>query len=465
MGIKMKRIQKIKKYYKPFILGLCALLTGCGTIGIAREATFESSFENEEPQPAPDIYTSVATGVIRAVNQEEEQLSLYLVDRKEERSFQYDGATVVQDEYGAGLSMVQLQPGEIANITYNSELEKLGSVTLSPEVWKQESTAKYNLNLGGGNAQVGSNTYHIAEDIQVFSQEKQIGTDQILKDDVLSFRGVGHEIFSIIVEKGHGYLDLIHDEAVIGGWIEVGQTLIQQITAEMFLTVPEGSYTVRITTNGIEETRDITIERNKETQLDLGNIEVKAPENGQVTFRITPADAAVYVDHSQVDTSYDIRFPLGLHHIKVSAEGYDTVSEYFNVEGELTTVNIRLEESEESTVSGNGTSTQGHTITIAGPAGAEVYQDNLYMGIAPVTYTKTTGSHTITLRKAGYLTKSYQIEVEDDGRDVTYAFPDLEKDEGGSSTVSGNKAEDPDTTVSGNKATVSGNQATVSGNN
>lgn len=324
---------------------------------------------------------------------------------------------------------------------------------------------KYNLNLGGGNAEVGSNTYHIAEGIQIFSQEKQIDADQILKDDVLSFRGMGHEIFSIIVEKGHGYLDLIHDEAVIGGWIEVGQTLIQQITEEMFLTVPEGSYQVRITANGIEETRDVIIERNKETRLSLEDIEVKAPENGQVTFRITPVDAAVYVDNSQIDTAYDIRLPLGIHHIRVSAEGYDTLSEYFNVEGELTTVSIMLEEADETTVSGNSTNSQAHTITIAAPAGAEVYQDNLYMGIAPVTYSKTTGSHTITLRKAGYLTKSYNIEVADDDRDLTYSFPDLEIDSGGSSTVSGNQAGGSTATVSGNQATVSGNQATVSGNN
>lgn len=461
----MKKIQKIKKYYKPFVLGLCLLLTGCGTIGIARESTFESSLENTEPQPTPDIYSSAAVGVIRSVNQEEAQLNLYLVDRKEERSFQYDGTTVVQDEYGAALSMAQLQAGEIAGITYNSELEKLGSVILSSEVWKQESMVKYNLNLGGGNAEVGGNTYHIAEDIQIFSQEKQIDADQILKDDVLSFRGMGHEIFSIIVEKGHGYLDLIHDEAVIGGWIEVGQTLIQQITEEMFLTVPEGSYQVRITANGIEETRDVIIERNKETRLSLEDIEVKAPENGQVTFRITPVDAAVYVDNSQIDTAYDIRLPLGIHHIRVSAEGYDTLSEYFNVEGELTTVSIMLEEADETTVSGNSTNSQAHTITIAAPAGAEVYQDNLYMGIAPVTYSKTTGSHTITLRKAGYLTKSYNIEVADDDRDLTYSFPDLEIDSGGSSTVSGNQAGGSTATVSGNQATVSGNQATVSGNN
>lgn len=73
------------------------------------------------------------------------------------------------------------------------------------------------------------------------------------------------------------------------------------------------------------------------------------------------------------------------------------------------------------------------------------------MGIAPVTYTKSAGSHTITLRKQGYITKSYNIEVPDDGKDVTYAFPELEPEN--QNTVSGN-------TVSGNSV----NNNTVSGN-
>lgn len=68
------------------------------------------------------------------------------------------------------------------------------------------------------------------------------------------------------------------------------------------------------------------------------------------------------------------------------------------------------------------------------------------MGIAPVTYTKSAGSHTITLRKQGYITKSYNIEVPDDGKDVTYAFPELEPEN--ENTVSGNSV---------NKNTVSGN--------
>ena len=80
------------------------------------------------------------------------------------------------------------------------------------------------------------------------------------------------------------------------------------------------------------------------------------------------------------------------------------------------------------------------------------------MGIAPVTYDKTAGDHTITLRREGYVTRSHDIVVTDDGRDVTYAFPDLEP-ENGNGTVSGNS-------INGNSANDRNrSQNQTSGNN
>ena len=54
-----------------------------------------------------------------------------------------------------------------------------------------------------------------------------------------------------------------------------------------------------------------------------------------------------------------------------------------------------------------------------------MYLDNVYKGLAPCTFTKVIGSQTITLRKEGYNTKSYSVDVLDDDQDVKYSFSDL----------------------------------------
>ncbi len=445
---------KKNKLFHLSISAVCAyslLLTGCSSIGLAQEATFESAYENKEEEEPVDIYLSHATVVIEAVHSEEQLIDVYMPDRSESRAFAYTDATLIQDQYGSGMSAAQLCSGDLAEIKYNDELEKVGSVTLSADAWSHRSVSKYQFDLGNGSAMIGDEAYSMDSNVKAFSEGELIDISQIIHQDVLTFRGKGSSIMSIVVDQGHGYLKLENDDAVVGGWIEVGQTLISQIAPDMLFVVPEGNYMVRFSGTGIEEFREVSIERNKETLLDLGDIEIPQPEKGLVTIEVTPESAQVFVDENKVETTYPIRLPIGLHQITGKASGYDTVTEYFQVDGENITVKLVLEEKKE--VSGNSLSNKEETanITISAPVDAEVYQDNLYMGIAPVTYTKSAGSHTITLRKQGYITKSYNIEVPDDGKDVTYAFPELEPEN--QNTVSGN-------TVSGNSV----NNNTVSGN-
>ena len=59
------------------------------------------------------------------------------------------------------------------------------------------------------------------------------------------------------------------------------------------------------------------------------------------------------------------------------------------------------------------------------PENVEVYLDGNYVGISPCSFKKTSGSHVITLRKSGYETRSYTVQVDDEQKDVSYSFVDL----------------------------------------
>lgn len=462
----MTKKDKVQRIIKSVLCGLCLILTGCSAASMAQESTFESNYENGAEEEEVDIYTSAASVIIQSVDEENQTINMFFVDRNESRDLSYNGVTMVWDKYGSGMTVGQLAPGDIADITYNSELERVGSVTLSPDSWSSEGVVKYNLDAGNGNATIGKETYNIDSKVLVFSDGQPIDVSEIIYQDVLTFHGKGHTIMSIIVEKGHGYLELENDEAVLGGWIEVGQTAISQILPDMLITVPEGSYDIRITGTGIDESREVVINRNEETLLNLEDIKVQEAQTGLVSFDITPEKATVYVDEVKVNTAYSVKLPVGLHLVTAAASGYDSFSQYFEIEAGTNTVRMELKEASEVTVSGNEITSgkEDSKITIKSPEGVEVYQDNLYMGIAPVTYTKTAGEHTITLRKSGYITRSHTIVVADDDNDVTYSFPDLDP-ENRQSTVSGNNVTANDKkTVSGNSIddTVSGNS--VSGN-
>lgn len=454
----MKKKENIQRITQLALCGLCLVLTGCGAASLAQESTFESAYENGAEEEPVNIYTSSASVIVASIHEDAQSLSLFGIEGKEAMDLSYDGTTIIQDKYGSPMSIAQLKEGDIAEITYSKELGRLGAVTLSGDAWRYEGIAKYSFNQGNGSVTIGDESYGMESDVFTFSAGRPIDVSQIIHQDILTFNGKGNKVMSITVEQGHGYLELINDEALLGGWIEIGQTLISQIAPDMLLTIPEGSYTVRLSSEEIDETRDVTIERDKITSLDLGDIEIPAPESGVVIFEITPNNATVSVDNESVKTTYPVRLSLGLHMVTAEASGYDSLSEYIQVDGN-DTLTVKMDLTEQTTVSENSISSDHESeeahITIEAPEGADVYQDNLYMGIAPVTYAKTPGEHTITLRKTGYITRSHNIVVADDGKDATYSFPELDPENAYGNTVSGNSL--GNNNRSGQNNTVSGN--------
>lgn len=445
-----------------FFIVLCIILAGCSSIGLAEDAAFDSNYEigNEEVE---DIYVSAQDVMFKSCDPSSFLIDFYVLGSSDIMTLSFDGATSILDKFGTSMSIVQLQPGDIAHIDYNSTISKVGRINLLSDAFSLTDISKYSFNEALSEVTIGDTVYSINNNIHVFSDGGEIALNQIINNDGLTFQGRGHEILSIRVDDGHGYLDLDNEEALIGGWIEIGQTVISQVAENMLFTVPEGEYTVRLTNDGIEEYRSILITRNQVTTLDLADIVSPLPEKGIVKFNITPEKSETYVDGSYVDTHYAIKLALGMHEITVSASGYATVTEFFDVSGEDQTITIDLEKANsENTVSGNNINKNLYAnIIINTPYGVEVYEDNIYKGITPVSYQKTPGTHTITLRKPGYATVSYTIVVSDDGKDETYAFPEMTYD----STVSGNNLYPTPTpkTVSGNDLgpqTVSGNNMT-----
>lgn len=253
-----------------------------------------------------------------------------------------------------------------------------------------------------------------------------------------------------MVEKGHGYLRLTNDENFIGGWIEVGQSMIRPISEDMLLTVPEGSYDVNISLRGSGGVKPVVINRNEEVTLDIGDLEVEEIQYGKVLFAVTPSSATLYVDGTQVDSGAPVELEYGIHQLLAVAPGYDTLTSYFRVAQPSGGLEVIMEtqsadedeedeskssetESSSSTSAGSesGSSTDGSTntgsykVNVDAPEGAEVYLDGNYIGIAPTSFKKEAGVHVVTLRKTGYGTRSYTIQVDSEEKDISYSFAEL----------------------------------------
>lgn len=407
-------------------------------------------------------YDSADTAIIKTIDEKERTITLYNTLLAKTYTLKYDGTTYVSDKYGTPMSIEQMSEGTIVNVNFYKATRQLVDIQICPEAWTYESVTRYDLGGINSTATIGDRTYALTKGVQVFSKGEQTDLFSIVDGDVITVSGMGYDIYSIKVESGHGYVSLTGDEALIGGWIEVGNALITKVTEPgMLLTVPEGEYTVRMYNDSSESIKQIIVEAGQEILLDCSEITAPVDTFGRILFHITPESAALKMDGELKDHKSIIKTEYGVHEIEVSAPGYDTLQRYINVGDEVSEITIALDPTVEYTssnssqnnptsltsVSSNSsvkpktsaasansssanskkpvTTNKANRVYVYAPEKTEVYVDGLYAGLIPMSFKKVTGAHTIILKREGYETKSYTIYVYDDGEDMSISFSEL----------------------------------------
>ena len=447
-----KKYSKTKQIVVSLLLVTAMSLTGCGQTassgtseGAQNAAAPAATAQTERVDTGfvvtnPDSYDSADTAVLVDINSVDNTVTLLNLDLGKRYTLSMDGTTRFADKYGKAISLEQLQEGDIVDVTFLKSRKHLTSMQLSQTAWQYDDVERYELNTVRNEVSIGGEVFQLSRDTQYFSQGHSIEKMDLNPSDILTFQGIDSTVLSVTVQKGHGYLRLVNDENFIGGWLEIGQAQIVRITEDMLVTVPEGSYQVDISYNGGGGTKNVVINRNEETTLDIGDLEVAEAQYGMVLFSMSPSGAELYIDGSQVDPSQPITLEYGIHQIIAKADGYKSLTQYLRVAQESAGVDVQLDkvdsDSEESTDSSSSTSSTGSTATtdttttyyrvhIDAPENVEVYLDGNYVGISPCSFKKTSGSHVITLRKTGYETRSYTVQVDEEQKDVSYSFVDL----------------------------------------
>lgn len=446
----------------------------------ASEETTEAGTETEESN---DQLTKDDTAVVIYRDTEDKILNFQSVVSGKRYALYYDGTTNAEDQYGEVMSVAQIPIGEIVDVNYSSHSKIVNQMTVSTSTWTYTGITKFVFDKDQKVLQLPDEKYMYTEDLVVASGDSVVELMDINEQDTLTIKGYNRVVTSIIIEKGHGYIRLLNDEYFVGGWIEVGQSMIKPITSEMLMIVTEGDYSVRLTNEGNTGEVDVSVERDKETEIDLSEIEIEKVVTGMLSFIITPAYAELEIDGKAVDYSDLIELSYGVHQIVVRSPGYQTLSKGIKMGAPLAEIEIELEEESDtdttdssssssrsssrsssmtsisttmpgtpdlletllsqltssSSTTGSSSSTSSSSssssstaitpadnrVYIDGPEGVEVYLDGNYIGIAPCNFKKVTGTHVITLRANGYQTKSYTIDVEDDGNSVSFSFSAL----------------------------------------
>lgn len=426
---------------------LVACLMGCGE-------------EAQEPEKKPIItgfvkpevgtYDSIDTGaILLSIDKNEHTCTFYNRSLDKNYTLSYDGTGKIYDKYGSSLVIDQLQPGDVVDIAFLKNKKLINSISKSADAWLYEGIDEFEINALTSNMKINGGDYKINDRLKIFSDGKSAQLIDINSCDIINIAGIDHTVYSIVIDKGHGYLRLKGQDYFEGGWIEIGNKIIKTVTSEMLIPVPVGDYEVKLSNGSYEGTRKVSISKNHETELDVSDmVVIEEKDEGTIVLVMEPAGASVYIDGKEVDITKPIVLEYGIHQIMAQAEGYKTLTQYVKVAQENATLEITMEKSKNKTeidgalnpspspmpevttyitqaVAANELNTSDYRVHIESPEGAEVYVDGSYVGIVPISFQKNEGVHVVTLRRDGYVTRSYTITLDGLLQDETFSFSSL----------------------------------------
>ena len=439
-----------------FCLTSCA---GKGKVKVYDSSTEDiSQYHTEEALTAVMIKRDTETNDITFLN--------YVTG--EQITLGYHGGVSVTDTYGNNLIISDLPVGSVVDITYYSDTGRLISVAASSNVQVIKNVNKFSADVSNKKATYKGTSCKLSEYALAFDDGVAKSIMEVNTEDQVTLYLMNGTLISCVIDIGHGYARLINQDTYVGGMVEIGYDVIVPVTQDMLIAVREGTYTLRINNNGYSASKDVSIKKGQETEINIADIAIPS---GTVNFIVTPAEADVYVDGKLCET-HAFTGLYGSYGLKIKAEGYKSFNGSFKISEPVKNHTFELVEDEDATTeedtedttdvvtdedgntitvtSGNTadntsddttatasstsenasttatyTGATDNTITVKTPVGAGVYVDGNYVGYAPVTFQKVVGTHTIVLYQTGSLIKSYTIQATDDGKDDEYSFDDL----------------------------------------
>lgn len=366
-------------------------------------------------------------GVLVSVDEEHKEMVIANIEDGNRYKLTYTGGTDIRNKYKDVIAISQTKVGRIYEFACD-ENGKASRMTEWNKYWMSENISRFEVDSENNRISVGNTVYELSEDAVIMSGEDALFPSEIVSVDKISVYGKDKTVYAIIVESGHGYIELKGIDAFLDGYVTYADN-VAKVSMNMVLTAPEGEYDLVLQKGGQTATQHIKLGRGDITSVDFSSFQPETVQTGTVKLNITPESAILMVDGSVKNHLQPFNLAYGVHTVTIIADGYDTYSARMVIKSSYFNKAIELVQTSTAgtTAPTESSLTNGYVIKINGPAGAAVYIDNAYVGIAPLSINKTAGTKLVTLSKAGYQSTSYNIKIANTAGNVEYTFPELIK--------------------------------------
>lgn len=350
-------MRKLRYMYYSIILSMI-LLAGCGqqTRPVSTAQYYnpakETAADTEEAEDAV-AKTSIGTDLYLIIGNDmtNEQLNLKQLASGKQYLYVYSLSTDFLDKYGNSATTMDFEPGRVIHIGKKDGEGRLLQAQIADEVWEYSDITKYSVDTERGIFKIADSKYSYDADLFVESNGEKIRLSDLNEKDEIRVVGIGTKILSVSVTTGQGTLELKNTSVFEGSFIQVGSKIFAQITHNMKLEIPEGTYTVTVANEGYGGSTEVEIARGEVCTLDLDELKGEGPKTGSITFYIDVEGATLSIDGDTVDYSAPVVLTYGVHELHAEADGYDDFDKKLFVNSAAANIDISL--TGESTASDN----------------------------------------------------------------------------------------------------------------
>lgn len=312
----------------------------------------ETAADTEEAEGA-GAETLIGTDLYLIIGNDmtNEQLNLKQLVSGKQYLYVYSLSTDFQDKYGNSATTMDFEPGRVIHIGKKDGEGRLLQAQIADEVWEYSDITKYSVDTERGIFKIADSKYSYDADLFVESNGEKIRLSDLNEKDKIRVVGIGTKILSVSVTTGQGTLELKNTSVFEGSFIQVGSKIFAQITHNMKLEIPEGTYTVTVANEGYGGSKEVEIARGEICTLDLDELKGEGPKTGSITFYIDVEGATLSIDGDTVDYSAPVVLTYGVHELHAEADGYDDFDKKLFVNSAAANIDISL--TSESTTSDN----------------------------------------------------------------------------------------------------------------
>jgi hypothetical protein len=333
------------------LLPALALLAGCGS-------------EDEDTGKVTYFYHSLASGIeddtqsqateteedetylVTLVDQTEESLQLLRYANGMEYRYYYGTGTRFYDKYGDRVTISSIEPGTYVTIGSVNDEGILCEMRISDEAWVYDNITRFSVDEDRELFKIADTKYRFDENTRVFSGNETVDMSTLDSGDTLSVTGIDKKILAVRITTAQGTLKLTNTDLFDGSFVQLGTKIFSEITPDMTMAVPEGTYDLIVANDGWGGSQEITITRGETTTVDLNEMKGDGPASGRIQFIVDVEDAVLLIDGEKVDYTDPVKLTYGRHSLVVYATDYDVWKRNLYVNSKNSTVVISLKDEE-----------------------------------------------------------------------------------------------------------------------